>query len=113
MHDIACVDAEQVCKYAIYRIIDEAKGWEGTIAGEHRSVGHSLVGLVVNFQTETAHADHSPARLPESFNFARHLLQLNASRESKVAYLDDEEALTYGDLTLRVKGFADALLKLG
>jgi benzoate-CoA ligase len=76
-------------------------------------VGHSLVGLVVSFQTETAHADNSPARLPESFNFARHLLQLNASRESKVAYLDDEEALTYGDLTLRVKGFADALLKLG
>jgi benzoate-CoA ligase len=69
--------------------------------------------FVVNSQTDTAHADNSPAPVPESFNFARHLQELNASRESKVAYLDDQEALTFGDLTLRVKRFADALLKLG
>lgn len=100
-------------EYAIYRILGEATGGEGTLDGEHRKVGHRVVDVVMNSETEGAHAGHSPARLPESFNFARHLLQLNASRESKAAYLDDEEALTFGDLWLRVKRVADALLALG
>ena len=36
---------------------------------------------------------------PAQFNFARHLLELNAGRAAKVAYRDDERTLTYGELT--------------
>ena len=36
---------------------------------------------------------------PAQFNFARHLLELNAGRAAKVAYRDDERTLTYGELS--------------
>jgi len=47
------------------------------------------------------------------FNFARHLLDLNAGRAHKVAYTDDHATLTYGDLADRVRRMAAALLKAG
>jgi benzoate-CoA ligase len=50
---------------------------------------------------------------PERFNFARHLLEVNVSRTSKLAYRDDERALTYGELADRVRRFAAALPALG
>ena len=50
---------------------------------------------------------------PAQFNFARHLLELNAGRAAKVAYRDDERTLTYGDLSDRVRRFAAALSALG
>ena len=37
-------------------------------------------------------------RLPAQFNFAQHLLDVNASRAAKLAYRDDEHTLTYGEL---------------
>ena len=46
---------------------------------------------------------------PAQFNFARHLLEVNAARASKLAYRDDERELTYGELDQRVRRFAAAL----
>ncbi len=50
---------------------------------------------------------------PHQFNFARHLLELNAGRAAKLAYRDDERTLTYGELADRVRRFAAALSALG
>jgi benzoate-CoA ligase len=51
--------------------------------------------------------------LPEHFNFAHHLLALNAERHGKTAYIDDTQKITYGELNERVRRFAAGLLKLG
>ena len=50
---------------------------------------------------------------PTEFNFARHLLELNAGLAAKDAYRDDERTLTYGELSDRVRRFAAALSALG
>jgi benzoate-CoA ligase len=50
---------------------------------------------------------------PERFNAAAHLLSLNEKRVDKLAYIDDSERLSYGDLADRVKRFAAGLLQLG
>jgi benzoate-CoA ligase len=50
---------------------------------------------------------------PERFNFARHLLGLHAARATKTAYVDDGGELTYGDLDVRVRRCAAALLAAG
>ncbi len=50
---------------------------------------------------------------PDPFNFARYLLEVNVRRSSKLAYRDDQRALTYGELASRVCRFAAALPALG
>lgn len=50
---------------------------------------------------------------PERFNFARHLLELNAGRASKPALIDDQGTLTYGELADQVRRFSSALHALG
>jgi benzoate-CoA ligase len=50
---------------------------------------------------------------PEAFNFARHLLEANAGRLGKVAFIDDERRLSYGELDERVRRFAAALKDAG
>jgi benzoate-CoA ligase len=50
---------------------------------------------------------------PERFNFAQHLLALNAGRAGKTAYVDDVGALTYGQLDERVRRVAAGLRALG
>ncbi len=50
---------------------------------------------------------------PDRFNFAAHLIERNATREDKAAYIDDEGSMTYGELTDRVLRFAAALTTLG
>jgi len=50
---------------------------------------------------------------PERFNFARHLLALNAGRAHKTALIDDAGSLTYGQLADQVQRFAGALQALG
>jgi benzoate-CoA ligase len=50
---------------------------------------------------------------PESLNFADHLFSVNRDRASKLAYVDDRGALSYGDLEDRSRRFAAALLALG
>jgi benzoate-CoA ligase len=46
-------------------------------------------------------------------NFASHLLEENARRAAKVAYIDDAGRLTYGELGERVRRFARGLRALG
>ena len=48
----------------------------------------------------------------ERFNFARHLIERNAGRAGKTAYMDDHEAMTYGELDERVRRMASALRAL-
>ncbi len=55
----------------------------------------------------------SVAAPPEMFNFARHLLDTNARRADKVAFVDDAGALTYGGLDERARRLAAALKDAG
>src|SRR5262249_9850972 len=50
---------------------------------------------------------------PETFNFARHLLEANAGRPGKAAFIDDKGMLTYGALNERVRRFAAGLKEAG
>ncbi|SCU81840.1 Benzoate--CoA ligase [Cupriavidus necator] len=62
----------------------------------------------------TATPAETPVRPPgTSFNFAEHLLGCNAGRAGKVAYIDDDGQLTYGELAQRVRRLAAALLGAG
>ena len=47
------------------------------------------------------------------FNFAEHLMQLNSARLDKPAFIDDDQALSYGALFDRVRGLAHALKQSG
>ncbi|MFZ3323521.1 MAG: benzoate-CoA ligase family protein [Usitatibacter sp.] len=49
----------------------------------------------------------------ERFNFAQHLLERNRSRAGKVAYIDDQGSMTYGELDERVRRMAAALVANG
>ena len=59
--------------------------------------------------TETPEVAAPPAR----FNFAEHLLQANAARPAKAAFVDDLGTLGYGELAQRVRRLAAALRSLG
>ena len=50
---------------------------------------------------------------PERFNFASHLIAVNAGRADKTALIDDRASLTYGELANQVQRFAGALTALG
>jgi benzoate-CoA ligase len=50
---------------------------------------------------------------PARFNFAQHLLDANAHRGDKLAYIDDAGRLTYAELAERVRRFAGGLRELG
>jgi benzoate-CoA ligase len=50
---------------------------------------------------------------PDAFNFARHLLEVNAGRAAKTAFVDDTSAVTYGQLDERVRRLAAGLSALG
>jgi benzoate-CoA ligase len=50
---------------------------------------------------------------PERFNFAQHLLQRNAGRADKAAFVDDRGSLRYGALEDRVRRLAAGLRGLG
>ena len=45
----------------------------------------------------------TPTAPPERFNFAQHLIERNATRGAKAAYIDDAETLTYAALADRVQ----------
>ncbi len=59
--------------------------------------------------TDVPEVEAPPAR----FNFAEHLLECNASRASRVAFIDDAGSLTYGALDERVRRLAAGLRALG
>jgi benzoate-CoA ligase len=50
---------------------------------------------------------------PDTFNFARHLLEANAGRAMKAAFIDDVDALTFGSLDERARRLAAALRDAG
>ncbi|MFO0234373.1 MAG: benzoate-CoA ligase family protein [Burkholderiales bacterium] len=50
---------------------------------------------------------------PERFNFAQHLLDANAHRPGKAAFVDDTGTVTYGALAERVRRASAALRALG
>ena len=50
---------------------------------------------------------------PERFNFAQHLIDRNAGRPDKPAYIDDAGQITYGQLADRIRRCAAGLLALG
>ena len=54
-----------------------------------------------------------PLTLPDRFNFAVHVLEVNAHRADKTAYIDDLGGLSYGELGQRVRRFAAALAAFG
>ncbi len=47
------------------------------------------------------------------FNFADHLLARNKGRARKIAFIDDRESLSYGELEERIRRLAAALLSVG
>jgi benzoate-CoA ligase len=51
--------------------------------------------------------------LGDAFNFAAHLIALNAKRGTKAAYIDEAETLSYADLAQRIQRTAAALLAAG
>ena len=57
--------------------------------------------------------NHHSITLPQQFNFARHILALNAERAGKTAFIDDHGSLSYGELDRRVRSFAASLLARG
>ena len=65
--------------------------------------------------TEKSAENSSPAveAPPAQFNIAQHLLQCNASRPAKAAFIDDKGALNYGALADRVRRTAAGLRGLG
>ncbi|NIC40453.1 benzoate-CoA ligase family protein [Aquabacterium sp. A08] len=54
-----------------------------------------------------------PAPPPTEFNFAQHLIRLNAGRGERVALIDDQGRLTYAELADRVRRMANGLQSLG
>ncbi len=54
-----------------------------------------------------------PKPPPARFNFSRHLLELNAARPDKTAYIDDRGSMSYGELADRVRRCAAGLAALG
>ena len=63
--------------------------------------------------SQPAQAANSVPPPGPQFNFAAHLIALNADRPGKTAYIDDAGALSYGELADRVQRMAAALLGLG
>jgi len=53
------------------------------------------------------------ATLPTRFNFAQHLIECNAARPDKAAFIDDLGALSYGELEQRLRRLAAGLRSLG
>src|SRR5262245_15594306 len=54
----------------------------------------------------------SVAPPPKQFNFAQHVIELNAGRTAKIAYIDDQSELSYEGLALGLRQFASALRAL-
>jgi benzoate-CoA ligase len=58
------------------------------------------------------HPDTAP-QLGAHFNFAQHLIHRNSGRAAKAAFIDDQGALSFGELEQRIRRLAAALLALG
>lgn len=79
-----------------------------------------LAPCIPNYREDTPMTTRStaappdlPAPPPVKFNFAAHLLDLNAGRGSRIAFMDDAEQVSYGELAQRVRQLAAGLRSLG
>jgi benzoate-CoA ligase len=63
--------------------------------------------------SETVAAVSGPPAPPARFNFAQHLLDCNAGRHPKAAFIDDHGSLSYGALDEQVRRLAAGLRALG
>ncbi|MBC7711179.1 MAG: benzoate-CoA ligase family protein [Rhizobacter sp.] len=61
----------------------------------------------------TAPIQRSTTPPTEQFNFAAHVLKRNTMRAAKIAYIDDQGSMSFGELEDLVRRFAAALAKLG
>jgi benzoate-CoA ligase len=75
----------------------------------------SMAALPLSSRTANANANANTnaSAPPERFNAAAYLLSLNAQRSAKLAYIDDQQRLTYGELDDRVRHCAGGLLAAG
>ena len=65
-------------------------------------------------ESETRMSPQPPVPPPGArFNFAQHLIDRNAGRPAKTAYIDDQGRLGYGELADRIRRMATALLASG
>jgi benzoate-CoA ligase len=80
---------------------------------QHIALRCSFPALEVDYPRDRMDAIEFRASPPEHFNAARHLLALNAQRPGKIAYIDDTQRLSYGELDQRVRRFAAGLIGLG
>jgi benzoate-CoA ligase len=71
------------------------------------------MGLTAVDYITDAEARLEPPAPAGTFNFARHVMELNALRADKVAYIDDVGELTYGELASRIRRCGDSLHRLG
>jgi benzoate-CoA ligase len=55
--------------------------------------------------------DSAVASPPDHFNFAQHLISVNAERGAKIAFIDDQGALSYAELAESIRDFAGALVQ--
>jgi benzoate-CoA ligase len=67
----------------------------------------------VTLHSDSPEATSSVAPPPDRFNAAAHLLALNVARSDKIAYIDDQQRLSYGALADRVRRCAAGLRALG
>jgi benzoate-CoA ligase len=74
----------------------------------HSSYEPSEITMTLSPPDET-----SVAAPPARFNFAQHLMDCNATRASKPAFVDDHGVLTYGALQDRVRRLAAGLRAMG
>jgi len=67
----------------------------------------------MNQQVNETSIDPMVAEPPERFNFAQHLVACNAGRPDKLAFIDDTNRLSYGELEQRVRRLAAGLRASG
>ncbi len=78
-----------------------------------REISRRLPYTEKDFARNTRMTIHEITAPAATFNFAEHLLRLNAERPDKVAFIDDAREMTFGELDSAVKKMASALLYAG
>ncbi len=78
-----------------------------------REISRRLPYTEKDFARNTRMTIHEITAPAATFNFAEHLLRLNAGRPEKVAFIDDAREMTFGELDSAVKKMASALLYAG
>jgi benzoate-CoA ligase len=85
-------------------------------------LGRTIIHLPHVCKTMDVKTSHEETRMTTTplptppgapFNFAQHLIARNTGRAAKLAYIDDQGALAYGELADRIRRMAAALLAAG